>query len=205
MDKCTNHHPPSSKHCANEHVLINSVICSKKVLLVAKKKVELKVLKEVIGYKLHEDISFSPNPSTISLKFFLFKDVVVIMGFIKGTLIIDGICVKKIVLPFQVEVKCEGICPRDKFTFTPPLIEGIIPPQVFPGDDLGEISIIIKVLLETQITVSKEKIVKSLVEVIGDIDEKRCIKQEHKTVLPIQVCIDSDCDFTSESDSFHLE
>jgi hypothetical protein len=165
----------------NEAVLIQSVICTKKVKLIAFAKTKIK--------KIHSrDIQFIPDLSSIQINTTLLRDLIVIQGFVKGSVIIDGRCVKKITLSFQEEVPCEGACPGDVLKHTNPILEGVLPPQVIPNDDCEGNSIIFKVIFSIQVTVIREKLGKISVTIIGDINENRCKQQAPPTaVIPCEM------------------
>lgn len=152
-----------------ETILLQSVLCSKKVRLVASAKSEL-------FEKLHKDtdIRFQPDPHHIKISSFLMKDFVILQGSIEGNLIVDNVHHTRITLLFQEEIVCEGACPGDVLKHTPPVIEGVIPPQTVGGLREGSCTIIFKVIVSTQITVIREKLGEITVNVIGDINDDRC-------------------------------
>nr|WP_263327324.1 hypothetical protein [Neobacillus sp. Marseille-Q6967] len=151
----------------NEAILIQSVICSKKVKLIAQANTCLKKLK-------NKNVQFIPELSSVQITGTLLKDLVVIQGFIKGVVIVDGKCVKKITLSFQEEVICEGACPGDTLKLTTPILEGTLPPQVIPNHGHEGSTVVVKVILSVQATVVREKIGTVSVTIIGDINEDCC-------------------------------
>lgn len=165
----------------NETVLIQSIICSKKVKLIAFAKTKLKKINSM-------DIQFIPDPSSIQITTTLLKGLIVIQGFVKGSVIVDGRFVKKITLSFQEEVICEGACPGDELKHTKPILEGILPPQVIPNEDHDGHFVQFKVIFSIQITVIREKIGTISVTIIGDVNEDRCKHQTSTTaVIPFEM------------------
>ncbi|WP_227938076.1 hypothetical protein [Alkalihalobacillus deserti] len=151
----------------NEAVLIQSVICSKKVKLIAHTKTTLKRIKS-------GNSQFIPEVSSIQINATLLKDLIVIQGFIKGSIIVDGKLVKNTTLPFQEEIFCDGICPGDVLKHTSPSLEGVLPPQFIPHEGHEGCNIVFKVILSIQATVVREKLGTINVTIIGDINENRC-------------------------------
>jgi hypothetical protein len=165
----------------NETVLIQSIICSKKVKLIAFAKTKLKKISS-------RDIQFIPDPSSIQITTTLLKDLIVIQGFVKGSVIVDGRFVKKVTLSFQEEVICEGACPGDELKHTKPILEGILPPQVIPNEDHDGHFVLFKAIFSIQVTVVREKIGTICVTIIGDINEERCKHQTPATaVIPFEM------------------
>ncbi|MBT2740983.1 hypothetical protein [Bacillus sp. ISL-77] len=158
----------------NEAILIQSVICSNKVKLIAHVNTSIKKVKG-------KNIQFVPDLSSIKITGTLLKDLIVIQGFIKGMVIVDGKCVKKITLSFQEEVICEGACPGDTLKLTTPFLEGILPPQVIPQETHGVSGVVFKVILKVQATVVRDKIGMVSINIIGDINEDRCQPPAHPT------------------------
>lgn len=160
----------------NEAVLIQSVVCSKKVKLIA----HVNTCQERAHYS---NIQFVPDLSTTHINGTLLKDLMVIQGHIKGNVIADGKCLKKANLIFQEEVMCKNICPGDTLKHTKPVLEGVLPPQIIPavGHEPGRI--VFKVILSIQATVIREKIGTINVQIIGDVNENRCDTPQHPAVI----------------------
>jgi hypothetical protein len=157
-----------SEECLkNEAVLIQSVICSKKIRLIAHTSTNLPKIK-------NKHIQFVPDLLSVQINGTLLKDLIVIQGFIKGSVVIDGKCVKKITLLFQEEVVCEGVCPGDILKQTNPILEGVVPPQIIIHEGQHDGIVVFKVILSIQATVVREKIATISVTIIGDVNENRC-------------------------------
>ncbi|MGE7636061.1 hypothetical protein ACQKMZ_28595 [Bacillus paramycoides] len=158
----------------NEVVLIQSVVCSKKIRLIAHTNVHVNKIKD-------KNIQLIPDPLSVKIDGTLLTDLIVIQGFIKGRVIIDGKCIEKITLQFQEEVICEGVCSGDKLKHTNPILEGILPPQIIPQEEYQNDCIVFKVILSIQATVIREKLGTIAVSIIGDINENRCQPQFNPT------------------------
>ncbi|WP_368504231.1 hypothetical protein AB3N04_19600 [Alkalihalophilus sp. As8PL] len=162
----------------NEPVLIQSVICSKEVKLIAYTKTNLKV-------KDHDQIQFVPDLKTTEITGTLLHDLIILQGFIKGSILVNNRCIKQITLAFQEEICCEDVCPGDTLKKTSPLLKGIVPPQIIPCEEAGYSQVIFKVILGIQITVIREKIGKVAVTIIGDVDKNGC---KTSTTPPQIIC-----------------
>ncbi|UOE57353.1 hypothetical protein LIT38_10360 [Bacillus sp. CMF12] len=160
----------------NEAVLIQSVICSKKVKLIAYVNTSLRKTECT-------NIQFIPDLTTIQINGTLMKDLIIIQGFIKGSVIVDGKCVKKTTLSFQEEVMCENICPGDTLKHTTPVLEGVLPPQVIPHEGHEGGRIVFKAIFSIQATVIREKLGTISVSIIGDINENRCKPAPQPTLI----------------------
>lgn len=179
----------------NETVLIQSVICSKKVKLIAFAKTKIKKIKSM-------DIQFIPDLSSIQITTTLLKGLIVIQGFVKGSVIVDGRFVKKITLSFQEEVICEGACPGDELKHTKPILEGILPAIVIPNEDHDGHFVQFKVIFSIQVTVIREKIGTISVTIIGDLNEDRC-KHQTSTIAVIPFEMEKEMKDESESHDCH--
>jgi len=160
----------------NEAVLIQSVVCSKKVKLIA-------FATTCEERKHHANLQFVPDLSTTRITGTLLKDLIVIQGHIKGSVIADGRCLKKVNLTFQEEIMCKNICPGDTLKHTEPVLEGVLPPQVIPGVGHEPGKIVFKIILSIQATVIREKLGTISVQIIGDINENRCNTAQNPAVI----------------------
>ncbi|MCM3735300.1 hypothetical protein M3215_05580 [Bacillus cytotoxicus] len=154
----------------NEAVLIQSVVCSKKIRLIAHSNACVRRIK-------NKNIQFVPDLMSIKLTGTLLKDLIVIQGSIKGSIVIDGKCLQKITLLFQDETVCEDVCPGDILKHTDPILEGVLPPQVILEEEHHDNCVVFKVILSIQATVVREKLATISVSIIGDINENRCQPQ----------------------------
>jgi hypothetical protein len=158
-----------------ETILIQSIICTKKIKLFAHTDAKIKKEKNT-------NIQFVPDLSNIRITGTLLKDLIVIQGTIKGNIISGERCIKKITLSFQEEIICEGICPGDHLKNTQPILEGVLPPQVITHGK-HEAIVRFKVVLSTQVTVIREKIGTISVAILGDINEDNCKQPMHPPTI----------------------
>lgn len=166
-----------------ECLKVNSVICSKTVSKVA----ELTVPAVDIGIPADTDLALVdftvvPNPSRIVMRGTLVNGVVINSGYVPVavSIVVAGVELPSITinLPFQEETNCPGACAGDDLQETQPVIEAVLNPVFTPQLSVGGINlagtVTFKVILRTTITVSREKLVYSAVNVIYDINEDRC-------------------------------
>jgi|GEM_PF-6433010 len=160
----------------NEAVLVQSVVCTKKVKLIAYVNTSQKGMHS-------SNIQFIPDLTTTEIKGTLLKDLMVIQGHVVGNVVADGKCLRKLTLTFQEEIMCENVCPGDTLKHTNPILEGVLPPQIIPGVGHEPGRIVFKVILSIQATVIREKLGTISVQIIGDINERRCDTAQHQTVI----------------------
>lgn len=166
-----------------ECLKVNSVICSKTVQKVA--EITLPTLD--VGIPADTDLALVdfnvvPIPSRIVMRGTLVNGKVINSGYVPVavTIIIAGVSLPSFTLnlPFQEETDCPGACPGDDLQETQPVIEAVLTPVFTPQVTVAGVTlagtVTFKVIIRTQITVSREKLVYSSVNVIGDINEDRC-------------------------------
>lgn len=161
-----------------EPVLIQSVICSKKVRVVSASKTEIKK-------SPYEDVHvrFSPDAHSIKVEGILMKDFIILQGSITGSLFINECFTERITLLFQEELFCEGVCPGDVLKITKPILEGSIPPQEIKSFEKDSCTFIFKIILSMQVTAIREKIGDVAVTIYDDVNEDRCISQTHNEAV----------------------
>ncbi|WP_227938075.1 hypothetical protein [Alkalihalobacillus deserti] len=187
-DLCCPKEQPKMAQPSVECLKVLSVICTKSVQKVA----ELRVPTAELGIGDDVDltlISFSnvtANPNGIVMRGTLIDGKVVNSGFVPvtATLNVAGIddpIVDELIslnLPFQAETECPGACVGDDLQETVPVIEAVLEPVITPGITVAGTAslatITFKVIIRTQITVSREKLVQAGVTVLGDINPDRC-------------------------------
>ncbi|MEC2073650.1 hypothetical protein [Alkalihalophilus marmarensis] len=167
-----------------ECLKVNSVICTKSVQKVAELDLPiLDLLPDVTDLSLISFSNITANPNGIVMRGTLIDGKVVNSGYVPITVTINvaGVPVLQGVsfnLPFQAETECPGACVGDDLQETVPVIEAVIPPVITPVIPVGDIvsigTITFKVIIRTQITVSREKLVQAGVTVLGDINPDRC-------------------------------
>lgn len=129
-------------------------------------------------------ITFTVNPNGIVLRGTLLQDKVVNTGFVPATITVGPLATPLLTinvnLPFQTEVECPGACPGDDLQKTRPVVEGVLEPFFTPLAEVvaGVVGIgtfTFKAILRTQVTVSREKLVQGVFNVIGDLNPDRCV------------------------------
>jgi hypothetical protein len=124
------------------------------------------------------------DPNGIVMRGTLIEGKVINSGFVPVTAnisilgIIDVPIPVNLNLPFQAETEFPGACPGDDLQETVPVIEAVLTPVVTPAVSIAGVLalglITFKVIIRTQITVSRERLVQAGVNVIGDINQDRC-------------------------------
>ncbi|BCJ88031.1 hypothetical protein [Effusibacillus dendaii] len=156
-----------------------SVICTKLVQEVA----ELTVPATALGITgpVTVPITVTANSSGIVLNGTLLQDKVVDTGYVPVTVTVGLPTPVTLAfnLPFQTETDCPGACPGDNLQKTPPVIEGVLKPIITPnGTIVGGLpvdTVTFKVIVRTQVTVSREQLLRINATVIGDINPDRCV------------------------------
>jgi hypothetical protein len=193
---CSKSHPQPISQPSIECLKALSVICSKSVQKVA----ELRLFTVQLGIDpdtAFDLISFNvtANPNEIVMRGTLIEGKVVNSGFVPITATInivgeDTPIVASLNLPFQAETECPGACPGDDLQETVPVIEAVLEPVITPviaaisGTPLPTVpiaTVTFKVIIRTQITVSREKLVQAGVTVLEDINPDRCVTVQPTT------------------------
>lgn len=167
-----------------ECLKVLSVVCSKSVQKVAELTLpttELTIPK-CTNLALITFTNVVADPNGIVMRGTLIEDKVVNSGYVPvtATINISGKPLVKVslALPFQAETECPGACLGDDLQETVPVIEAVLDPVITPSLTIGGVLklaiVTFKVIIRTQITVSREKLVQSGVNVIGDINPDRC-------------------------------
>jgi hypothetical protein len=206
MDFVCNNHSSQLQGCCQskaqpvvtpsiECLKVLSVICTKSVQKVAELTVPTVELGIPVGTAI-DLITFSnvvANPNGIVMRGTLIEGKVVNSGFVPvtATINIAGVALPipvSLNLPFQAETECPGACPGDDLQETVPVIEAVLEPVITPiiqplGTILAVATITFKVIIRTQITVSREKLVQANVNVLGDINPDRCTTVQPTTPI----------------------
>jgi len=179
-----------------ECLKVLSVVCTKNVQKVAELSVPAAaILPAAFPPASLPLISFSnvtANPNGIVMRGTLVEGKVINSGFVPITAtlnVLDGLIPTPIPisfnLPFQEETECPGACPGDDLQETVPVIEAVLEPVITPGIEVGGVlalgTITFKVIIRTQITVSREKLVQAGVTVLGDLNPDRCADNQLTT------------------------
>ncbi|RJS59164.1 hypothetical protein [Bacillus sp. PK3_68] len=166
---------PSQNHCLNDSLIIDSVICSKKVQKIAEF--------DNIGVSFAgaEDINIdvTVQEDRIAQNILVIKDKVINIGAVPVTVTATppsgpGSAEFSRILSFQEETECPGACPGDTVTEAPLQIEAIIAQAIQTEfDDPPFFSIIVKIILQTTITVTRP-VIKSKDGCFIDVNKDRC-------------------------------
>ncbi|MGE7636060.1 hypothetical protein ACQKMZ_28590 [Bacillus paramycoides] len=183
---CCKSQPQQCNQPSIECLKVLSVVCTKSVQKVAEVAVSTVALGIPAGTNLAL-VSFSnvvANPNGIVMRGTLIEGKVINSGFVPITANINIVGVATPIavslnLPFQAETECPGACPGDDLQETAPTIEAVLEPVLTPvinavGAVAALATITFKVIIRTQITVSREKLVQAGVTVLGDINPDRC-------------------------------
>lgn len=172
-----------------ECLKVLSVVCTKNVQKVAELSVPaVTLLPDTFPPEDLTLITFSnvtANPNGIVMRGTLVEGKVINSGFVPITATINVLgdiiptpITVSLNLPFQAETECPGACPGDDLQETVPVIEAVLEPVITPGIEVGGVlalgTITFKVIIRTQITVSREKLVQAGVTVLGDLNPDRC-------------------------------
>lgn len=149
-------------------ILVNSVVCSKTVQKVAEVTLPLGLFPGLLDIASIISIAVVPNIAGITHNVTVIRDKVVNIGLIPATITITvaGIAAPLTLtttLPFQEHTDCPGACPEDVVQETPFVVEGIFTQPGVPIVDVAGLEIItgilIKIILRTTITVTRQVIV----------------------------------------------
>ncbi len=170
---------PPSVECLK----VLSVICTQNVQKVA----EFAIPTVDLGIPADTDLDLltfnvTADPTGIVMRGTLIEGKVINSGFVPVTVVISvaGVALPAVTLnlPFQEETECPGACPGDDLQETTPVIEAVLEPVITPLISIGGVVtlalVTFKVIIRTQITVSRERLVQAGVTVLGDINPDRC-------------------------------
>jgi len=175
-EKCP---PKLSTDC----VVVESLVCSKKVYKVAEIAVPIPTLGDIIsigpGGVITPLISLTPDIQNIIAQTTVVKDMVINTGYLPANVTILGVATPlQINIPFQQETICPGVCPEDTVKESPFKIEAKVTQGIEAlGVTVG--SILFKVVLSTNLTVTRPVITKaSNLKVVKDVHEDRCEQRD---------------------------
>lgn len=160
-------------------VVVESLVCSKKVYKVAEIAVPIPTLGDIIsigpGGVITPLISLTPDLNGLVTQTTVVKDMVINTGYLPANVTILGVATPlQINIPFQQETICPGVCPEDTVKESPFKIEAQVTQGIEAlGVSLG--NILFKVVLSTTLTVTRPVITKaSNLKVVRDVNEDRC-------------------------------
>src|SRR5699024_10634513 len=175
-EKCP---PKLSTDC----VVVESLVCSKKVYKVAEIAVPIPTLGDILSIVpygvITPLISLTPDIQNIIAQTTVVKDMVINTGYLPANVTILGVATPlQINIPFQQETICPGVCPEDTVKESPFKIEAKVTQGIEAlGVTVG--SILFKVVLSTNLTVTRPVITKaSNLKVVKDVHEDRCEQRD---------------------------
>lgn len=164
---------------ATDCVVMESLICSKKVHNIAELAVPIPTLGDIIsigpGGVITPLISLTPNLNGVVSQTTVVNDMVIITGYLPASVTILGIETPlELNIPFQSETICPGICPEDTIKQSPFEIEA----SVIQGIEALGVSvgnILFKVVMSTNLTVTRPIVTKAdQLKIVKDVNENRC-------------------------------
>lgn len=160
-------------------VVVNSLVCSEKVYKVAELSIPIATLGDIIdigpGGVISPLITLTPDIAGITSQVTVVKDMVINTGFLPANITILGLPLPiEINLPFQQETMCPGVCPEDTVQESPFNIESVVT-QGIEAVGITEANILFKVILSTNLTVTRPVIAKAHeLQVVSDVNTDRC-------------------------------
>ncbi|RWR06328.1 hypothetical protein [Siminovitchia fortis] len=171
------------EHNMNSNVLVNKIVCSKQVHIVAETIISLSSLGITLppGATTIPPITVTPDLSGIVQNSIILKDEVITTGYVPATITVEGLPTTVTAnLPFQQHIPCPGACPEDILSVASLEVVGIIiqpvPSVVF------ERSALFIVILRTRITVTRPTIGKpdqKSFSYLNDVAHQRTEKIPH--------------------------
>lgn len=176
----TNKCPPK---LATDCVVVDSLVCSKKIYKVAELSVPIPTLGDIIsigpGGVITPLITLTPDLNGIVTQVTVVKDMVINTGYLPANVTILGITTPiQINIPFQQETVCPGVCPEDTIKESPYKIEAKVT-QGIEALGISVANILFKVVLSTNLTVTRPVITKNPnLKVVKDVNEDRCEQRD---------------------------
>lgn len=176
-EKC----PP---HLASDCVVVNSVICSKKVHKIAELSIPIPTLGDIItigpGGVISPLVTLTPDLQNIVSQVTVVKDMVINTGYLPANITVLGLPLPiQINIPFQQETLCPGVCPEDTIHESSFKIEAVVT-QGIEALGVSVASILFKVVLSTNLTVTRPVITKATnLKVVKDVNEDRCNQDDY--------------------------
>lgn len=160
-------------------IVVDSLVCSKRLSKVAELTIPVATLKVIVtvgpGGIITPIITLQPDLSGLVSKVTVAKGMVINTGYIPANITVAGIPTPiQVNLPFQEETSCPEACPEDKVLEPPFKVEAVIT-QGIEALGVGVANILFKVILSTNLTVSRPVIVKDPdSQVVRDANPDRC-------------------------------
>lgn len=164
---------------ASDCIVVDSLVCTKKIYPVAELVIPVPTLGDIIdigpGGLISPLITLIPDINGLTYQTTVTKDLIVVTGFLPANISILGIDTPlQINLPFQEEIVCPGVCPEDTVRETNFMIRSVVT-QGIEALGITVANILFKVILTSQVTVTRPIITKSDdLRIVGDVNVDRC-------------------------------
>lgn len=172
-----------SPQLATDCVVVNSLICSKKIHKIAELSIPIPTLGDIIsigpGGIISPLVTLTPDLNGIVTQVTVVDDMVINTGFLPANITVLGLPLPiQINLPFQQETVCAGVCPEDTINESPYKIEAVVT-QGIEALGVSVANILFKVVLSTNLTVTRPVVTKSSnLKVVKDVNGDRCEKDD---------------------------
>lgn len=173
----TNHKRPPT--LATDCIVVESLLCSKRVNQVAELAVPVASLGDVIsvdpGGVINPPITVTPDINGLVSQTTVVKDMVITTGYLPVSISALGLDAPlQLNIPFQAETNCPGVCPEDTVRLSPNNIEASVT-QGIEALDVSVANILFKVIISTHLTVTRPIIAKAdHLKIVKDVNEDRC-------------------------------
>ncbi len=168
---------------ATDCIVVDSLVCSQKVYKVAELSVPIPTLGDIIsigpGGTITPLVTLTPDIRGVVNQITVVKNMVINTGYLPANITILGIETPlQINIPFQQETVCPGVCPEDTVTESPYKIESVVT-QGIEALGVSVANILFKVILSTNLTVTRPVITKSSdLKVVQDVNDDRCERSD---------------------------
>lgn len=179
------HFEPCKKtpELATDCVVVDSLVCSKKVYKVAELAVPIPTLGDIIsigpGGVITPLVTLTPDLNGLVSQTTVVKDMIINTGYLPANVTILGITTPlQINIPFQQETVCPGVCPEDTINESPFKIEARVT-QGIEALGVSVANILFKVVLSTNLTVTRPIVTKNPnINVVKDVNADRCEQRD---------------------------
>lgn len=164
---------------ATDCIVVESLICSKRINQVAELAVPIPTLGDIIsigpGGVINPAITLTPDINGLVTQITVVKDMVITTGYLPANVTILGIETPlQLNIPFQEETNCPGVCPEDTVKLSPSKIETTVT-QGIEALDISVANILFKVIMSTNLTVTRPIIAKADdLKTVKDVNDDRC-------------------------------
>lgn len=170
---------PCPPRLRTDCIIVDSLICTKRLQKVAELVIPAATLGDIIeigpGGVISPLVTLTPDLSGLVSQVTVVEDTVINTGYLPANITILGIPTPiQVNLPFQEETSCPGTCPEDRVEETPYQVDTVIT-QGIEALGVGVASILFKVILSTNLTVSRPVVIKDPnMQTVRDVHPDRC-------------------------------